>query len=260
MRYCKIVTYGNYLDVYKYEKYPMERTGKGKGTKRRTYMQDLALNGIDSITADDFKERRKSSAQRAELALRRLILCNVERFGPPVFLTLTYAENQQDIRRGNRDLRSFTQSLRYKFGKDIKYIAVPEFQRRGAVHYHIVIWGLSESVVRHERSTRVVAGIWGRGFIEMRQCTISEELTEGKLANYLSKYITKAYLDKRYFGVRCYMRSLNLVTPKEECGPSILANYVKEIHNISTVEILSSHDYMTKWMGKGRYQLIKISK
>ncbi|GAI10009.1 unnamed protein product, partial [marine sediment metagenome] len=37
----------------------------------------------------------------------------------------------------NREFKKFIQRLRYQYG-DFKYMAVIEFQDRGAIHYHMI--------------------------------------------------------------------------------------------------------------------------
>jgi hypothetical protein len=71
-------------------------------------------------------------------------------------------------------------------------VAVSEFQKRGAIHFHALVWGIPPSVVKAERHTRLVASIWGQGFTDMIE-------TDGnsRLASYFAKYMKKAYLDPR---------------------------------------------------------------
>lgn len=52
----------------------------------------------------------------------------------------------------------FIQRLKYKFGKDIKYLAVIEFQQRGAVHYHVL------SDIPYIKQDEL-QDLWGQGFV-----------------------------------------------------------------------------------------------
>jgi len=90
-------------------------------------------------------------------------------------------------------LRIFHQNLRYKFGSGFSYIATPEFGTKSTrrLHYHVLYFNLP-SEINKERSTRILAKIWGNGFVDLIQ-------TDGnaKLSGYLSKYMGKTFLDSR---------------------------------------------------------------
>ena len=58
------------------------------------------------------------------------------------FITLTFGDNICDIEQANKYFSLWTK--RYtnfckKYGHELKYLGVPEFQKRGAVHYHLLL-------------------------------------------------------------------------------------------------------------------------
>ena len=53
------------------------------------------------------------------------------------FITLTYAENVQDIDKGYKDFKTWVRQIRRKM-PDFQYLCVPEFQKRGAIHFHAI--------------------------------------------------------------------------------------------------------------------------
>lgn len=58
------------------------------------------------------------------------------------FITLTFSDNVCDIDQANKYFSLWTK--RYtnfckKYGHELKYLGVPEFQKRGAVHYHLLL-------------------------------------------------------------------------------------------------------------------------
>ncbi|MGM9458151.1 rolling circle replication-associated protein, partial [Lacticaseibacillus rhamnosus] len=67
--------------------------------------------------------------------VRRLVLANFD--AGSKFVTFTFAENVKDIDQANREWKKFVQRLRRRYG-DFKYLSVIEFQKRGAVHYHMI--------------------------------------------------------------------------------------------------------------------------
>jgi len=71
---------------------------------------------------------------QAKRNFRRLVGANLP--SKPLLISFTYNVFMGDITTGYRDYKSFVQALRYRFGKDLKYIAVPEFQKSGRVHFH----------------------------------------------------------------------------------------------------------------------------
>ena len=53
------------------------------------------------------------------------------------FLTLTFAENVTDIDYANKKFSYYVDQVRRVY-KDFRYLCIPEFQKRGAVHYHLL--------------------------------------------------------------------------------------------------------------------------
>ena len=69
--------------------------------------------------------------------VRRLLCCNFS--DKDKFFTLTFENNETDIQKCDKEFKKFIQRLKYTYKlKDFKYLAVIEFQERGAVHYHII--------------------------------------------------------------------------------------------------------------------------
>jgi hypothetical protein len=96
-------------------------------------------------------EKIRSSVNRSRSRLRRIVFVNFyawkDKNGytiPSKFLTLTFKENIQDLKSANRHFTKFVQKINYDFRSSIigslKYVCVPEFQKRGAIHYHLVLF------------------------------------------------------------------------------------------------------------------------
>jgi len=194
MGYNKIITYGNTIEVYEYERDIVRILGGGK-PKRETAPDDfdMAISGEDSLSkgnSSDAKGKRSDNARRASMAFRRIVASNLGGSARPLLVTLTYKDNFTDLTRASRHLTAFKQALRHRFGKAFSYVVVPEFQQRGAVHFHALFWGLPEELFLHERETRTLSETWGKGFLYLKETDGNE-----KLSFYLSKYMAKAFID-----------------------------------------------------------------
>jgi len=251
-----MVAYGNILELYEYE------SNIALGTKRRrknesgAWRRSMVVDGQNTSTISGVEkyERRKDNAKRVALVFGRLVSANLGGDVNPILITLTYAENITDIKRGYRDFRSFVQALRYKFGNSFKYISVPEFQKRGAVHFHALFWGLSPILFERERDTRFFAKLWGQGFLYWKY-------TDGnlRLATYLKKYMAKAFLDIRLKNQKAYTASRNVIRPVCQGGFSPVWPVLDEWGVDSNAVVLSS-EYDTIWLGRCKKRIYQLSK
>lgn len=102
------------------------------------------------------------------------------------FLTLTFKENMQNIDATNDEFKKFIKRLNYQLFKTkksrIKYLATWEKQKRGAIHYHIILF--SFPYVPHER----LMDIWGHGLIWINKIDVDAAENRGR---YVSKYFDK---------------------------------------------------------------------
>jgi len=252
MGYNKLVISGRTLELYEYQKDIIVGQGSRGLCKEPSNRQNLADSGdVPRQRTIDYA-KRKDHARGASLAFRRLILCNLGSGENPLLLTLTYRENITDIRQGYSDFTAFVQSLRYKFGKVFKYVAVPEFQKRGAVHFHALVWGLPSEIFVEERKTRTLAKLWGLGFVFLKK-------TDGdaKLSSYLSKYMTKAFSDSSLKNCKAYVSSRNMLRPVYISGVDTLWPILDD-YRISDAEKQVDSIFDTQWLGRVRYQSFKL--
>lgn len=251
MGFVKIISYSNTLEIYEYEKDLVVLGGRTRTRKVDSCVYDVSSGGDDS-----FQERqegkRRDNARRAALAFRRIVASNFGGSAPPLLVTLTYRDNFTDLGGAYKHYSAFNQSLRYKYGKTFRYICVPEFQKRGAVHFHALYWGLPEEIFLLERKTRTLAGLWGKGFVYLKETDGNE-----KLSHYLTKYMSKAFVDPRLKNQKCYTASRNIKRPYIQSGtlnvPIILEEYGV------TKEAVVDKKYLTNWLGAGRYRVFKTS-
>jgi len=238
MSYAKAIMYGDTLEIYEYEKKPPP------------HVRGLRKKDRPKLDEDKKFEKRKDNVLQAKRNFRRLVGANLS--SKPLLISFTYNVFMGDITTGYRDYKSFVQALRYRFGKDLKYIAVPEFQKSGRVHFHALFWGLPNKIASQERRTRLIAKMWGKGFVD-----IIETDGHGKISSYLAKYMAKAFVDKHLKNQKAYVSSRNIDRPVVDKN-AIVSMYLFQFTKDGDLPIMDN-SYKTKWTGQCRHRLFKTS-
>jgi len=240
--YTKVIHSGSLLEIYSYER-DLEK-------ERRPNVRKNGYNRTNRFSAT----RRADSVGRLKKCFLRLVRANLVGDVSPSLVTVTMFQIC-GIRHACNVVTAFIQRLRRREGKIFRYIAVPEFQRRGAVHFHCMIWGLSDNIILDERNNRYIQNVWLHGFVDCIKTDGS-----GKLASYISKYMSKTMQDKRLLGKKAYLASGNLlrsVSFKTDFALQHLAE--SQGLDLSTDKPLQDFKGMTKWLGQGRYRLFKLN-
>ena len=252
MGYNKFISYGNNLEVYEYEKNIYVLRGAVKRPEKPVYNPDMGADGANPLPERKLG-KRQDNARRASMVFRRLVSSNLSRVEFPLLITITYADNQTDIRQGYKDFTSFIQALRYKFGKNFRYISVPEFQKRGAVHFHALFWGLPFELFLSERKTRFLASLWGKGFVYMKETDGNE-----KLSFYLAKYMAKAFMDDRLKNQKAYVASRNCLRPYIVGGIENISWLIDDYIGTDIVAEIKEKRFMTEWLGECRFRHFRL--
>lgn len=212
----KLVDCGDYCQLYMYE-------SKKTKTRKKDDKSDLELTKFktDEIENKPASEKKPTEVKlnnsieskniiRSKLECQRLAKSNIKDW--ETFITLTFAENVSNIDFANKRLKYFIDKVR-KVKKDLKYLIIPEFQKRGAVHYHMLSnISLNDSsliFVQEDNLKYKHIKYWNDGFT-------SVEIMKGdvkKIIGYISKYMTKD-IDNRLFSHHRYLYSRNLSMPK----------------------------------------------
>jgi len=246
--YNKVISYSDILEIYQYEEPPRPSTRKGKRAQAGNELPLPLDVGEDVSQQKEPPENRSPESIRRSISnFKRLVRANLGESEIPILASFTYAENMQSIEFARKDFNAFARALRGSFGSNVRYIAVAEQQRRGAIHFHSLLWGLPAGVVGTERTTRLVARLWGKGFVDLVQ-------TDGspKLSTYLAKYFTKQFQSPLFFGKKAYITSRNIIRPVVDKN-AILSMYLS---TDQPVRPLQDREYMTPYMGKVRYRLL----
>ena len=223
----KVIISGKYVEVLKYSKNVWKDYKKIKDLEKEPQQLDMfeqkRLKGA----------RAKSSINRTRTELRRLINSNPQL---NKFLTLTFAENINDIKIGNHIFNQFIKRLVYQY-PEFEYVAVIEFQKRGAIHYHLLC-----HLPYTENST--IRKIWRQGHITIRR------IKEGdNLGAYLSKYLGKE-MDERLFGKKKYFRSQNLKQPIELVGYKA-EQFIEKY--LCSAKLIVEKTFYSDWTGEVKY-------
>ena len=211
----KYIITGDILEVYEYSQYLKGKGGSNRTTEKSEDIEKSLLN-------------YSNTNQRRRDTVRRLACCNFNSKYDK-FFTLTFAENLQNVKECNVIFKNFIKRLKYRFKEiDIKYLAVIEFQKRGAVHYHVLS---NIPYIRVEE----LQELWGSGFVYINAITHVDNI-----GAYIVKYMTKDNTDLRLQGLKAYQYSRNLKKPYK------LINHDLKEFDILEKKILKKYDLSNK--------------
>lgn len=198
----RVIVSGANVEEYKYNRpygYHLlsdQKKSKGRGPER-------------ALTLEQQKQNQERSGWRAKQELRRLIDANcydqrdaVGNIITPKFISFTFRENFQDLREANHLFTDFIKRFNYALQGHLKYTAVHEIQKRGAIHYHAIFYNLP--FVENDR----IAELWTHGFTKTKNITRIENI-----GAYMAKYLTKDERTARKCGQKRYFSSKLLRRP-----------------------------------------------
>lgn len=208
----KIVNCGDYSQVYIYNNKKLrKKTEKSPELELKKYKVESMIESI--IKTTDAKLESTIEARniiRSKLECQRIAKANINDW--QTFITLTFADNIQDVKFAHKRFKYFIDKVR-KVKPDLKYLCITEFQKRGAIHYHLLtnINIKDSSLIYSQEDNPKFKHIkfWNEGFdnIEIMKGDVK------KIIGYISKYMTKD-IDNRLFSHRRYFYSQNLQHPK----------------------------------------------
>ncbi len=235
----KYVITGDIVEVYSYSKYC-----SGKGGAHRTTE--------DSTDIENALKNYANTNQRRRDMVRRLACCNFDS-AYDKFFTLTFRDNITDVKQANYLFMKFIQRLKWKFGKEIKYLAVIEFQDRGAVHYHVL--SNIPFIPANE-----LQEMWGNGFVYINAITHVDNI-----GAYIVKYMTKDNMDERLQGKKAYLYSRNLRRPEEIINHNLkefskLENRIIDKYNLTERQPIYEELYDTEVLGSCEYKQYNLKR
>ena len=221
----KIIQSGDIVEIYEYTK------GYIKGY---TLTENEINNRTSSVNNSDDKDSRERALKRAKTNLRRLINSNIGQYGKEFtakFLTLTFRENVQDIKQANYEFTKFIQRFNYKlYGTkkvNLKYTTVIEFQKRGAIHYHTIVYNMPYIKANE------ISNIWENGFIKINKIDDVDNVGAyiGEYLGQAEKGQCKDIEDDRLRGQKSYFSSRGLFKPVEITDKKIVEQVASALLN-----------------------------
>ena len=203
----KIITCGDYVQVYQYEnkKVVNKKDKSDLDLKKLKYK----LEDIPNSKSNELKKIESRNIIRSKLECQRLAKANANEW--KTFITLTIADNIDNIDYCYEELRKFFYKIQ-RIEKNFKYICIPEFQKRGAIHYHLLCnIDINDTRFIYSQEDNLKykhIKYWNMGFTKVD--SISGDIK--KIVGYISKYMTKD-IDNRLFSHRRYYSSKNLIKP-----------------------------------------------
>lgn len=204
---------GNILEYKVYGRhFSLNANTTFRGLKTSLSSSELSTDILPPVLDSD--EIKNKVLRRARMRIRDYVNCNAGfhfsssgRSFRPVFLTLTFSSNIISLSVANPLFTSFVRSLSFELFADrslLRYLAVPEFQSRGAVHYHIVFFNLP--FIRDVRG--LFGRLWVHGFFHIKAVDRVQNL-----GRYISKYLSKDFVGRNIRGRKCYFVSAGLLKP-----------------------------------------------
>lgn len=236
----KYVITGHILEVYSYDYYI-----HGKG----------GFSGIAKGQADieNALKNYANTNQRRRDKIRRLACTNFNNKYDK-FLTLTFAENKTNIEECNLLFKKFIMRLKYTYElKVLKYLAVIEFQERGAVHYHVL---LNIPYIPHKE----LQELWGNGFVFVNAIKHVDNL-----GAYILKYMTKDNNDTRLMGKKAYLTSRNLKQAETIVNHDLkdfnkLESKIIQKYNLNDLKAVYEANYDTEMLGNCTYKQYNLER
>lgn len=236
----KYVITGHILEVYNYDYYIHGKGGFSGTAKGQADIESALKNYANT------NQRRRDK-------IRRLACTNFNNKYDK-FLTLTFAENMTDIEECNYLFKKFIKRLKWNYKlQNLKYLAVIEFQERGAVHYHVL---LNIPYIPHKE----LQELWGNGFVFVNAIKHVDNL-----GAYILKYMTKDNNDTRLMGKKAYLTSRNLkqvetIVNHDLKDFSKIENKIIQKYNLNDLKAVYEANYDTEMLGNCTYKQYNLER
>lgn len=163
-----------------------------------------------------------SSLKRTKMIVQDIVLCN----DFELFCTFTF--NPEKIDRYNyhqccsamRRWFSHQRERSLKYGRELKYLVIPEQHKDGAWHFHALISGYSSTIRDTGLKTVKLRPIYNITSFRLGFTTAVMIDTKEGVSTYITKYISKDFV--RSFNRRRFFCSTNLKRPERKINSSVL--------------------------------------
>lgn len=200
---------------------------------------DIPLRISEKQTKNKHKNLKKNQDRNYNLCkqnLLRLIRCNTDL---TKFVTLTYKNNIKNRKKAYNDLKQFTTKLKLNY-PNLKYISIIEYQKRGAIHFHLL---MNIPYIKHN----FIEKLWNKGFIKINYI---KNIANTSL--YLTKYFTKDTFNRLYKEKK-YTSSRNLKKPNVYINQKAI-----DIFSNLKLKNISNCHFISPFMGLIKYEQYQI--
>lgn len=220
---------GHVIEVYTFQRMPLYAGAAKK------HDDNAELDWVEDIgdIGDSKGDYKKHNSRRARWNLMRLVNMNFDSHSK--FVTLTFADNVVSLDEAHKEFDRFMKRMKRRYPK-FKYVVATEFQKRGAVHYHMIA---DLPYVRNDELRK----LWRNGFVRINDIENCDNV-----GAYTSKYISKQNKDVRLNGRKAYMTSKNLDRPIILKGDDALA--VIEYYGLEQKKEVFTSSYTSEHHGK----------
>lgn len=189
------------------------------------------------------KEIRFDSLFRTKKKLRRLIWSNEGYL--KTFATLTFRDEIIDLKTANKHFQDFIKRMNYRFDY-FMYICVPEFQKRGVVHYHMLT---NIPYIANED----MSNLWTWGFVNIKSISKVKNISY-----YLTKYLSKTSSggDERFFNKKKIFYSKNIRKPETIKDRKEINAYLEYFN--PALKLVCEKEVKMEFVGDAVYKLYEI--
>ncbi|MBL7058662.1 hypothetical protein ISS03_04965 [Patescibacteria group bacterium] len=236
----KIVKSGKFIEIYEYGK----PYWVGFPRLRRLRPAPKIQRDQEKIRADNVNRTRKK--------IKRIVNSNPQL---NCFLTLTFAKEITELKQANPIFNNFTKRMLNKYS-NFEYLAVPEFQKRGRVHYHVAckfnLPEFKDKEDEREFERWFAKNLWRNGFIDVRPISNVKNI-----GSYISKYLGKEMFDKRFFRKKKFFYSKTLNMPEVYRKRREIKEFT-DFFEPETMKPVFESDFYSKHTGDTTYKVYAL--
>ena len=236
---------GSFLETFEFQ-IPLELGPKEKKIRIRHLREACTPEYLENLA--------RASDHRAISRIRTLICGNFD-MKYVKFITLTFAPNlrfdTENLKICNTRKQTFIKKLLRVF-PDLKYLIVPEYQKRGAVHYHMI-------ADLPYLDGKWLDKTWGYGRTKI-QAWISNRDSDSYhyITKELTKYVSKTYINHEFRGFRRFYASNSLVKPEKYYGEEAIT-LNKHCEHLG-MKPIDDYELFIPYQGYVRYRSYRVRK
>jgi hypothetical protein len=190
----------------------------------------LKHKGHTGFNSESNKDR---SLRRTVKTIKDIVLCNPFEW----FVTLTFKSDRKNLPKLFQQMKDWLKNQTKRNGKFL-YLIVPEYHKDGALHFHAlfknytgkIVEGFNPLTGKQLKEKHTLAG-YKLGFSNARRIKQKAE-DQGRVATYLSKYITKDLIVAQ--GKKRYWASTGLERPQIQYNPEKWYETTQAIWSVNT--------------------------